>query len=442
MISKRNYPSNWRDYQRKLRRAERKRSFLRRLPSLVFYSGCAILTLMLVCFLGVWISAYRSQAGIPPSDVGKSFVEFREKLDRQNILKDLDLDTAQLSDHIVLKKGEESITIVSSLDSSLQNYIIRLLRRSRTLQAAVVVLNSNDGRILAMVSYNRDGSSSDLCLKAAFPAASLFKIVSAAAALESAGFKPEKEVFYRGKRHTLYKAQLKKTRIGKYTERTSFKRAFATSINPVFGKLGIYDLGQDVMADYAGKFLFNHIIPFDFPVEMSTVQVPEEDFGLAEIASGFNKKTTISPLHAALLSSVVANNGVMVSPWLVDHVKNGSGELLYQRRPTRLSLSVSARTAKNLKVLMRDTVIYGTCRRSFRPLRRKKAFKDVELGAKTGTINEDADQFKYDWLTAYALSKNREKAICISVLSVHSKRLGIRANELGRYIINYHMTSS
>jgi len=74
-------------------------------------------------------------------------------------------------------------------------------------------------------------------------------------------------------------------------------------------------------------------------------------------------------------------------------------------------------------------------------LRRKKVFREIELGAKTGTINDKMDRFKYDWLTAYALPRNGAKGICVAILSVHGKKLGVRANELGRYIINYHLTS-
>lgn len=440
MLYKRSHPSNWRDYQRRLQHYKMRKAFVYRLPSLVFYSGCFVFTLILVYLAGSWISEYGSQASPPPSDTGKRFIDIRGKLDRQLIFKDLDLDPAYLLDHTDLIRGEERVTIKSSLDPSLQNYIFRLLRGSKTLQAAVVVLGVNDGRILAMVSYNSNGSSEDLCLQADFPAASLFKIVSAAAALDSAGFRPDREVFYRGKRHTLYKSQLKK-KTGRYTLKTSFRKAFASSINPVFGKLGIYELGHELMADYADKFLFNRIISFDFPVDISNVQIPESDFGLAEIASGFNKETTISPLHAVLLASVAANNGVMVTPWLIECIKNESSEYLYQRRPTTLALPVSSKTAKDLKTLMRDTVIYGTCRKSFRLLRQQKAFKNIELGAKTGTINDKMDRLKYDWLTAYALSKDRAKAICISVLSVHGIKLGIRANEIGRYIIKYHFTS-
>ncbi len=86
--------------------------------------------------------------------------------------------------------------------------------------------------------------------------------------------------------------------------------------------------------------------------------------------------------------------------------------------------------------------MHGTCRKTFRSLRRKKAFKNVELGAKTGTINDKTDQFKYDWFTAYVLPPNSAKGICIAVLGIHGKKLGIRANKLGRNIINHYFSSS
>jgi hypothetical protein len=65
----------------------------------------------------------------------------------------------------------------------------------------------------------------------------------------------------------------------------------------------------------------------------------------------------------------------------------------------------------------------------------------VELGAKTGTINDPTDRFKYDWLSAYALPGERSKGICIAVMGIHGEILGIRANELGRAIIQYHLSS-
>lgn len=63
------------------------------------------------------------------------------------------------------------------------------------------------------------------------------------------------------------------------------------------------------------------------------------------------------------------------------------------------------------------------------------------MGAKTGTINDFLDQYRYDWLTAYALPDNGDEGICITVLAIHGKKLGIRAKEMAKCIINYYFTS-
>jgi len=410
---------------------------------LALYSVCALMIVALVLWSGSRISGYLSQASYSPSNGVKEQVGIPKRLtkdDAAGVLRDLTRAPFRFRDHYFFETNGTRLSVNSSLDPELQAYISDLLGRSRTLQAAVVVLRPDDGRILAMVNHSEGEVEENLCLKADFPAASLFKVVSAAAALETAGFTPNQTVFFYGRKHTLYKSQLKK-RTGRYTSRTSFRKAFASSINPVFGKLGIYDLGKIVMGEYADRFLFNRDIPFDLPVDVSHIDIPDDDFGLAEISSGFNKTTLISPLHAVLLVSAVANRGIVMAPWLVDRISDESGHIVYKSKPSVLATPISRGTAEDMKVLMRDTIRCGTCRKSFRKVRRKKVFKDVDLGAKTGTINDKTDQYKYDWLAAYALGKNSAKAICIVVLSVHGEKLGIRASELGRHIINYYITS-
>lgn len=438
------YGSGQRNYQTRLQWNMHKGRLSRKLPLLILSSAFGLVIVFFVFYIISWTSWDQSQANTDFREGKKPADTFSEKLsshDLSMVLEDAGVDFADFTDHFVVEKDGVRLEITSSLDPDLQNYIIGLLRRSQTLQAAVVVLRPDDGRILAMTSYEKDGAGENLCLSAVFPAASLFKIVSAAAALESAGFTPDQAVFFQGRRHTLYKGQLKNTTTGRYVSETSFRKAFATSINPVFGKLGIHSLGRTMMSEYADRFYFNQQIPFDLPVEKSTIQIPDDEFGLAEIASGFNKTTLISPLHAALLASVAANEGIMMTPWLVKCVRDGEGNMLYEACPNRLASPITAKTARDLKILMRDTVVYGTCRKSYRQLRRKKVFKNVELGAKTGTINDETDQFKYDWFTAYALPPDRNKGICIAILGVHGKKLGIRSKDLARYIINHHITS-
>jgi cell division protein FtsI/penicillin-binding protein 2 len=106
-----------------------------------------------------------------------------------------------------------------------------------------------------------------------------------------------------------------------------------------------------------------------------------------------------------------------------------------------LARPIEEGTAEKLKVLMKETVLYGTCRKAFLPLRRKKRFKDIELGAKTGTINDPNDRYKYDWVTAYALPKDQTRGICVTILAVHGKKLGIRAADMAMHIIRHHFRS-
>jgi peptidoglycan glycosyltransferase len=435
------YSSGWREHTRTSQKTPPARRALRRAPLTLLCSG-VLFAGLLFFLLGIpWFTEQTGQAGIHSSPMGKttSTVPSREAPLALE-LSDLGLNPAQLSDRLVVERAGQSLIVESSIDPDLQNYITKLLQKSMTVKAAVVVLRPDDGRILAMVSYDAEGNEERLCLQADFPAASLFKIVSAAAALEHAGFTPEQKVYFDGHKYTLYKGQLKQNK-GRYASEMSFKRAFGSSINPVFGKLGIYDLGQQVMTDSAEKFLFNRSIPFDFPVGRSTVNVPDDDFGLAEIASGFNKRTRISPLHAALLASAVANDGMMMRPWVVKRVLRENGEILYRGRPSRMTDSISRETAEDLRILMRETVTHGTCSRSFHRLRIKKAFSDVDFGAKTGTINDPTGQFKYDWLTAYAIPPDGAKGICVAVMGVHGEKLGIRAGKLGGIIINYFLSS-
>jgi peptidoglycan glycosyltransferase len=440
MIGHRSDPKDWRVFQRRLKEKARRKQFAFRGALLLAY-----ILLISASYGGSRIIANRETEARAAAQRGHREHVGSERFVKQDLSAlisplNLSLNPGDETQFLVVNGGEK-LKVEVSLDAPLQAYILELLRRSRTFQTAVVALKPTNGQILAMASYGKDGETENLCLKADFPAASIFKIISAAAAIEASGFTPEKTVAFKGKKHTLYKSQLKQDE-GRYSTKTSFKRAFSRSINPVFGKIGIYDLGEESLSEYSDKFLFNQAIPFDLPLAVSSICIPKDEFGLAEIASGFNKRTLISPLHVTLITAAITNCGIMVKPWLVRRIQDGSGEALYRARYARLGRAVEEETARQLKILMKDTVLNGTCRKAFLPLRRKKAFQDIEIGAKTGTINDSQDLFKYDWVTVYALPKELERSICITVLAIHGEILGIRASEMARHIIQYHYTSS
>jgi len=435
----------WREYQRRLQRGARRRNLLLQTPRLVLYGGIAFLFLAILFLIISWVSAHLGRKD--PGKVSRELLEEKPlHLEREalaSLLGPEGLDSSHLGESLSMTIEGEPLMAKTSINNDLQTYVTTLLRKSKTIQAAVVVLEPDDGRILTMVSYDHEGKNptSNLCLEATFPAASLFKIVSAAAAVEACGFYPDKSMAFEGGKYTLYKRQLK-PKNGRYVTKTTFRRAFAGSLNPVFGRIGIYVLGKDHLEVYSDRFMFNKTIPFDFPLPMSHIEVPEDDFGLAEIASGFNKRTIMSPLHAALITSTIVNEGKMMNPWMIHSVANSEGKMLYQAAPSSIANPVTEETARVMRILMEDTVKYGTCRRAFQPMRRKKAFKGMTLGAKTGTINDKTDRFRVDWTVAYALPKNGSDGICIAVLAVHGEKLGIRAKDLSRYIVSHYFSSS
>ena len=194
-------------------------------------------------------------------------------------------------------------------------------------------------------------------------------------------------------------------------------------------------MGQRAMNQWAERFLFNQSISFEIPVDRSPVDVPEDPLGLAEIASGFNKRTRISPLHAALLACAVANKGVVMAPWLIESLTTEGGDVAYRAEPTEISSPMLEETAKDLRKLMQETVLSGTCRRSFRHLKETKRFEGVEIGAKTGSINDETGQLHIEWVTAYALPPDRSQAICVAVVGAHADKQGLRAAEMARSLI-------
>lgn len=434
------YRSSWRDYQVSLQKAARLK---RRIRTAGFFVAVSAAVLLCMGGLFVFQDWFGQDSGSPtePPATSSPDTYLPPSIPRQRLPEILADVGAEPAPRMVLPNRGRPLTVTTTVDSKLQNYVKRLLGWSKTLQAAVVVLEPYSGKILAMVSYDSNGGGENLCLKADFPAASLFKIISAAAALEAAGYTPETPLHFNGGRHTLYKQQLTETR-NRWSTQTKFRKAFAVSNNVVFGKIGAHDLGTQLISEYAEKFYFNRSIPFDLTVGLSTAEVPEDNFGLAEIASGFNKKTLLSPLHAAMLSSVAVNQGRMAAPWLVDTIVDEDGTVMYRAQPAFLQPSIRGRTARDLRLLMEDTARYGTSRSAFRKLRRQQRFRKFALGAKTGTINDRQDRYKYDWLTAFALPSESSSGICVGILAVHGKYLGTRATEMARAIIDFHYNSS
>ncbi len=326
----------------------------------------------------------------------------------------------------------------TTLDGELQRYILENLNRSYARYIAIVVMAPETGRVLAKVGYDREDPANDPCLDSHFPAASIFKIITAAAAVEKSGLRPDSSLAYSGRKYTLYKFQVAKD-AKRRTRSVSFRDSFAQSINPVFGKLGIHYVGRQALKEYAEAFGFNRSFDCEVPFPPSEIAIKEVPYHWAEIASGFNRQTTISPLHGALIASTVANGGRLMTPILVDTITDKRERIAYRSRPSAVGRAVSADAAAVLQGLMEETVASGTCRKTFRKADRDPILSRLRIGGKTGSINSrDHSYRRYDWFVGFAGERDGDEAIALAAIVVHDKFIGTKAREYGRMAIRHH----
>jgi cell division protein FtsI/penicillin-binding protein 2 len=333
--------------------------------------------------------------------------------------------------------GTASFTVHTTLEPGLQQHLSERLDRKNSRAIGIVALDPADGRVLAMAGYDRTDPTANPCLDSRFPAASVFKIVTAAAALEARDLQPHSVMSWDGGKYTLYKSQLRPT-VSRRPNRLTFKESFAQSVNPVFGRLGAHLLGRDLLADYAEAFGFNQEIEFELPVRPSRLDIADNAFELAEVASGFNRTTRISPLHGALMAAAVVNAGRLVEPAVVDRVTDGAGRTVYQRRPAAGERVIDARTAEELAEMMRATVQSGTAHKEFQRHHADRVLAQLEIGGKTGSMGDDEPDMRYDWFVGFARSRQMDRQMVFAVVVLHEDYIGTRAASYAAMAIREH----
>lgn len=392
--------------------------------------------------LGLCTSAFLFKANNPESsDIEKlaSNLENREFISKQigsHVLKN------QLPERINLPLQGENVPskIQYTLDPHVQKEAERLLKTYKPDYAAVVMMDAETGRILAMTSYQKDSPTAEnWALKASFPAASVFKVVTATAAVDKAGIEPDHQIKYNGGAYTLYKKNVMTDKVTRWTNTITLRDAFARSINTAFGRLSFEELTPKDIHEYAGKFMFNRPLPTDFPVEVGHASVPvDKTFAFAEVVSGYNKMNKMSPVQGAMIAASVANDGQVIAPYLVDQIETDSGQLLYKAEPLNSGVSMKKESAEKVREMMERTVIAGTSRKSFRSMVRDRKYKEIEMGGKTGHLTGDSPRGRTDWFVGYAF--DGENKVAIAAVTVSKKFWTIKSSVLSQTLFKKYFT--
>ena len=313
-----------------------------------------------------------------------------------------------------------------TINPELQGYIKDIVGRYRVRFSAICVLDGSNGDILALYGNVGDREDCTLALNT-YLAASLFKIITSIAAIEYANLNPGSVFTYNGKAHTLYKSQIDHHK-NRWTRVTTLANAFALSNNVVFAKIGLTRLGAGPLLLTAMKLGFWQSPLVECGCEASTMLVPENNYNIAELASGFNRYTRISPVHAAQIATGPLNQGSMIRPRLLKDL------------PVESTQVMDTRTAKYLADMMRQTVSRGTVSSAFRRYRSGGILRRLVIGAKSGTIDGKDPDGRRNWFVGYAKDRRTRKEISLACLVIIDDYYWIEANDLARMIIRYYFS--
>lgn len=430
---------DWRDYQTRLNRIAASRRRTRRM-----HRCAAGLTIFLV--VGFWIiessidlsrvfSYFRMPEKVLKNEpVGLPRAEKRiDKKDVQRYLQGNAFVNMTQKSFVSQHEGR-AYHVDTTLDMSLQQYMLKHLNTAYARYIGIVAIQPSTGRILTMVGFDRADPANNPCLDSVFPAASIFKIVTAAAAVEKCGMSQGTNLSFTGGKHTLYKSQLT-DKYTKYAQNITLRDSFAHSVNAVFGKIGAHHLGKTGIEQIAAAFGFNRPIDFEVPIDSSNISVEDAPYPLAEIASGYNRTTLISPLHGAMIGAAVLNQGSMLEPTIVDRITDEKGHPLYENRIKPMKQVISAKSADTMTDMMEATVNSGTGRKAFKDYRKDSILSRLDIGGKTGSMDSQSHDTHFDWFVGFAWDRSSGQKVVVASVVGHQKFIGTRSGYYARILM-------
>jgi cell division protein FtsI (penicillin-binding protein 3) len=266
-----------------------------------------------------------------------------------------------------LAGGPQGHGLRLTLDKRIQYITAKELQDTvKSFEAAsgvAIVMEPATGEVLALTCYpsfnpNNFGSYKpqawrDRAVTDAFEPGSTFKVFLAAAALDEEVIQPG-DLFYceDGKyevcNHTIHD-------VHKYGW-LSFSDIIRVSSN-----IGAAKVGQKVGATryykYMRAFGFGEPTGIELPGETAGIVRPPEDWHPIDLVTGsFGQGVSVSAIQLAAALSAVANDGLLMRPFLVKEVVDARGQVIERREPQVVRRVISEATAKRLKRMLADVV--------------------------------------------------------------------------------------
>lgn len=323
-----------------------------------------------------------------------------------------------------------------TIDPGLQRHVRRELERYAVPYGALVAIDPRTGRVLAHVSHSSAAPDfGDVALDAGPPAASVFKIITAAALIEN-GVRPSTSVCYGGGLHGISLTDLEDD-ASRDTRCATLTDALGGSINAVFAKLADRNLSPRTLGRYADAFGFGQTLPFELASSASAIDLPADRLEFARAAAGF-WHSHLSPFHAAMIAATVANGGTMPRAGLVERIIASDGTVSSEFEPAAYRSVIGAATARQLTAMMERTVSSGTARSAFVDPHGVAFLPGIRVAGKTGTLTQERPDYRgYTWFVGFAPAD--APTIAVAALVINSPEWRIKASYLAREALRYYL---
>jgi penicillin-binding protein A len=277
----------------------------------------------------------------------------------------------------------------------------------------------------------------DRATQGLFIPGSTFKVITAAAALDTGKYTPSSRfddpgycIEY-GKKVSNFADQSGPEVFGN----VSFTEALEHSINAVFCNIG-KAMGPDVVLDYAQRFGFYEEPPIELPSEEVAASglyrngrlfIPKSPNQVdpGRLAFGQERMLT-TPLQMALVAAAVGNDGVVMEPTLVDRIVSPDGKVIERVHPKKWKEAIKPGTAAELTAMMRTVVEGGTGTAA--------QISGVPVAGKTGTAETGVSGKNHTWFIAFAPADRPTVAVAVA-LSGQSGTGGATAAPIAKAIM-------
>lgn len=317
---------------------------------------------------------------------------------------------------------EGRVRIEYSLDEALTASVFEILRQGRVERGIAILIDPRTGRLLAYATTD----ANVLPVERVYPAASIVKVVTAAAMLEQRPDPNAWDCVYEGNKYRLSQRRLDRPKRG---NRASLEDAMASSNNQCFSQWAIHGLGEPRLRRMLDLFGWSGVPALGH--SSGRVDPATTRFDLGQLGSGLDG-VRVTPLHVASLATVLAD-GRFAAPRWIDRVVDAQERTIPVSRPELPRRVVSPKTAENLRELMVATTKRGTARRAFRTRRGVPVLGSIEVAGKTGNLNGSNPSGRYEWF--FGVAPANDPKIGVVVMQVHGHLWWARSSELAANIL-------